>query len=281
MSDKSGGKPLPTNLADFDFSDIPSDIQSILDDTTFPPDAASNDGPHSIHSIAQGMMGQGEPMNLNDLLGNHHHHDPTMQGMGGNGNTTPSHTVEGINLSNMHSPVSDGNQSNGNNHLVSTPQNNIRTPSASPVTPSTPVRIKHEDVVVSPHHSPSNMSPSRPDLNVPVISTPRTGTPTISVSGNTPDMSPADASAQVPSLLDNIRARLTPERRVRWEELFERLKVKHNFSIIIFSIGERRNRGVPCRVVPPLVFFLFFFFRCTSVSFFILFYFASSCRRDK
>ncbi|KAG2178412.1 hypothetical protein INT44_001564 [Umbelopsis vinacea] len=214
MSDKSGGKPLPTNLADFDFSDIPSDIQSILDDTTFPPDAASNDGPHSLHSIAQGMMGQGEPMNLNDLLG--HHHDPTMHGssMGGSGNTTPSHTVEGVNLSNMHSPVSDAHQSNGNNRL-STPQNNIRTPSASPV------RIKHEVMNVSPHHSPSTMSPSRPELSVPVISTPRTPT----ASGNTPDLSPADASAQVPSLLDNIRARLTPERRVRWEELFERLKV--------------------------------------------------------
>ncbi|KAH8551774.1 transcription initiation factor TFIID component TAF4 family-domain-containing protein [Umbelopsis sp. PMI_123] len=225
MSDKSGGTPLPTNIVDFDFSDIPSDIQSILDDTTFPPDAASNDGPHSIQSIAQGMMGQGEPMNINDLLGNHHH-DPTIQTspIGGNGNTTPSHTVESVNLSNMHSPVSDGNQTNGDNRLVSTPQNNIRTPTASPATPSTPIRIKHEDIAVSPHHSPSNLSPSRPEISVPVISTPRTNTPTMPVSGNTPDMSPADASAQVPSLLDNIRARLTPERRVRWEELFERLK---------------------------------------------------------
>jgi hypothetical protein len=230
MSDKSGGKPLPTNLADFDFSDIPSDIQSILDDTTFPPDAASGDGPHSLQSIAQGMMGQGEPMDLNDLLGNHHH-DPTMQGspMGGSGNTTPSHIHEGVNLSNMHSPVSDGNQTNGNNRLVSTPQNNIRTPSASPATPSTPVRIKHEDLNVSPLHSPANMSPSRPELSVPVISTPRTGTPTMSASGNTPDISPANASAQVPSLLDDIRARLTPERRVRWEELFERLKVNRHY----------------------------------------------------
>lgn len=32
-------------------------------------------------------------------------------------------------------------------------------------------------------------------------------------------------AAQVPSLLDDIKSRLTPERRVRWEELFERLKV--------------------------------------------------------
>ncbi|GAB5589992.1 hypothetical protein Unana1_04892 [Umbelopsis nana] len=217
MSDKPGGKSIPTNIADFDFSDIPSDIQSILDDTTF-PDAASGDGMHSLQSIAQGMLDQGESMSINELLGNHH--DPTMHSpaMGGNG-SSPMHGVEGVGLSNMQSPASDSSHSNSSNRLAA--PNNIRNHTASPAATPPTIMIKHEDVS-SP--SPSVPSPSPSQMNGPAISTPRPNTPNIAVADNAPKMNPADASAQVPSLLDDIKSRLTPERRVRWEELFERLK---------------------------------------------------------
>lgn len=193
MSDKHGGKSIPTNIADFDFSDIPSDIQSILDDTTF-PDAASSDGIRSLQSIAQGMLEQGDSMSINDLLGNHHDSNMHSHHMGGNGNTTPMHNVEAVNLSNLHSPASDSGHSNGSNRLTPAMQNNRSNPTSSPVATPPSLMIKHEDMV-SPHSSPamSSPSPSRGDIKGSTISTLRPNTPNIAAAESSPEISPADA----------------------------------------------------------------------------------------
>ncbi|KAG2172025.1 hypothetical protein INT43_001502 [Umbelopsis isabellina] len=203
MSDKSGGKPIPTNLADFDFSNIPSDIQSILDDTTF-PDSGSHGTGQSFESITQDMLQQGDAMSINDLLGGHHTPNMQNQPMSGNGST--GFTDQSNASSAMQSPASDG--SGGR-----MPNTNRQMLSSSPIV-SSPM-VKNEDAL-SPHSGVS-MSPSpSPSRIGTAVLTPRPSTPNVGTGEGTPEINPADAYS--------IKARLPPERRAKWEELFEKLK---------------------------------------------------------
>jgi hypothetical protein len=180
MSDKSGGKPIPTNLADFDFSNIPSDIQSILDDTSF-PDPGSHGTGHSLESITQDMLQQGDAMSINDLLGGHHTPNMQNQPMSGNGSSS---FPEQSNASNaMQSPTSDG--SGGR-----MPNSNRSMLSSSPIV-SSPM-VKHEDAL-SPHSAVSMSPTPSPSRSGAAVLTPRPGTPNVGTVEGTPEINPADA----------------------------------------------------------------------------------------
>src|ERR1700710_2254588 len=143
MSDEHGSKPIPTNIADLDFSNIPTDIQSIFDDTTF-PDTGSHDASHSLQSIAQDILEQGDSMSFNDILGNHHDPSMTTASLGTNGTTTIINSVESVNASStMQSPASNSSPSNGNTRLPGTP-NMLRNQASPPQATTSPsVMVKH------------------------------------------------------------------------------------------------------------------------------------------